>query len=276
MKPVTKGRGSVLLALAVAGIAVMCPATGLNAQDTAQADQRATVPFGPGEQFTYDVRVGLFGQVGESSLEVVGIDTVRGSPTYHLRLLMQGGIPLARVDNRFESWMETRSLAALRFEQQQREARYRRYRMFDFFPEEKRWIRLDIDDEGDLPTDMPLDQVSFLYFVRTMPLVVGETYTMDRYFQERGNPVVIKVLRRDTVTVPAGTFATIVVEPIIQTRGLFGEGGEARVYFTDDERRMLVKLDSRMPILRTLRMELKSYQTGTPLVNSDTSKNGYF
>ena len=44
----------------------------------------------------------------------------------------------------------------------------------------------------------------------------------------------------ETITVPAGTFRTIVVQPVIQTRGLFSEGGRAEVYFTDDDRRLLI------------------------------------
>ena len=78
---------------------------------------------------------------------------------------------------------------------------------------------------------------------------MGDVYTIPRYFQEDGNPVVLKVLRRETVTVPAGTFNTVVVQPMIQTDGLFGKGGEAEVYFTDDTRRMLVQLRSKVPVV---------------------------
>ena len=91
--------------------------------------------------------------------------------------------------------------------------------------------------DGSLDTSEPLDDVAFLYYARTLPLEVGETYTINRYFREDGNPVVLRVLRKETIRMPAGTFNTIVVQPIIQTDGLFGEGGEAEVYFTDDARR---------------------------------------
>ena len=51
----------------------------------------------------------------------------------------------------------------------------------------------------------PLEDVSLVYFVRTLPLEPGQCYVLRRYFQPEGNPVVIHVVRRDTVTVPAGT-----------------------------------------------------------------------
>ena len=93
-----------------------------------------------------------------------------------------------------------------------------------------------------------LDDVSFLFFARLLPLEVGQRYEFDRYFKEDGNPVVIEVLRREEIRVPAGTFQTIVVRPIIQTGGAFGDGGEAELYLTDDDRRVIVRLKVGMAV----------------------------
>jgi hypothetical protein len=234
----------------------------------------AEVPFGPGERATYQVRVGLLGGVGDGVMEVVGVEDVRGHPTYNLRLSMKGGVPFYRVDTRFESWLDIARLVSRRFEQDQNEGKYKRHRIFEFFPEEERWERADSDHEGELPTDLPLDDVSFLYFARTLPLEVGETYTFPRYFREDGNPVILKVLRKETVTVPVGTFETIVVQPIIQTSGLFGDGGRAEVYFTDDDQRILVQMKSRVPVLRSLNLILDSYVPGKKLSGAEISSLG--
>jgi hypothetical protein len=48
--------------------------------------------------------------------------------------------------------------------------------------------------------------------------------------------------------VPAGTFQTIVLRPIIQTGGAFGDGGEAELYLTDDDRRAIVRLKIGMAV----------------------------
>jgi len=80
----------------------------------------------------------------------------------------------------------------------------------------------------------PLDDASFLYFVRTLTLQVGAQYTFDRYFQLAGNPIVLNVLREERITVPAGTFDAIVVQPIIATRGIFSEHGRAEVWLRAD------------------------------------------
>lgn len=229
------------------------------------AAEPAPVPFGPGERMDYRVSVSILGSPGKASMQVAGIDTVRGHPTYQLRFNLAGGTFFAKVDDRFRSWLDTETLIARRFEQKQREVKYRRDRVIEFYPAERRWVRSNGPGGGDMTTDEPLDEVSFIYFVRTLPLEVGETYTFDRYFKPEGNPVILRVLRRETVEVPAGTFNTIVVRPVIRTGGLFREGGEAEVYFTDDERRILVQMTSKVSILGHIKLQLSSYTPGIPL-----------
>lgn len=234
-------------------------------QRVAEHRSEVLVPFGPGERATYQVKVGLLGGVGNGAMEVVGVEDVRGHPTYNLRLTMQGGVPFYKVDTRFESWLDVAKLVSRRFEQDQKEGKYKRHRIFEFFPEEQRWERVNTEDAGELPTELPLDDVSFLYFVRTLPLEVGQTYTFPRYFKEDGNPVILKVLRKERITVPVGTFETVVVQPIIKTSGLFGDGGKAEVYFTDDDRRILVQMKSKVPVLKSLSLVLDSYAPGQPV-----------
>lgn len=244
-------------------LALVAPAAAQ--EDVATSNTVAAVPFAVGERMTYKVRLGIVGDVGNGSLEVTGIDTVRGRPAYALRFRLQGGIVFAKVDDDFRSWVDTQSLIALRFKQDQKEVRYERHRTIDFFPEERRWRTTDGKESGVLPTDAPLDDVSFLYFIRTLPLEVGKTYTFNRYFKEEGNPVTVKVLRKQKITVPAGTFNTIVVQPIIKTKGLFSEGGQAEIYFTDDDKRILVQLKSKIKILKSLDMHLQTYTPGRRL-----------
>lgn len=224
----------------------------------------ASVPYGPGELASYQVKLGAL-SVGQGAMQVMGIETVDGRRTYRTRFTLAGGIPFARVDNRFESWIDVHGLFSRRFFQDQKEVRFTRRRTYDFFPERRAFRVVGSDETGTLPTDRPLDEVSFLYYVRTLPLEVGATYTFNQYYKEDGNPVVLQVLRRETVRVPAGTFNTIVVRPIIRTRGLFGEGGEAEVFFTDDHRRILVQMRSRVPVVGSLTLHLTEYRAGQPL-----------
>ncbi len=247
--------GAALLAL---GLAALAP-SGVRAQAAPWMRPaellRAPVPFEVGERLEYKVKLGIF-NAGEGSLDVAAIDTVRGNPTYHIVMRVDGGVLFARVRDEFQSWLDTRTLTSHRFIQDQDEVGSKRYRHYEMFPERGVWERRDDEEVGHLPTSLPLDEISFIYFIRTLPLEVGDVYTFDRYFKETGNPVVVRVLRKEEKEVPAGTFRTVVVQPVIRTRGLFGEGGKAELYFSDDDRRALVYMRSSVPVVGSLTLHL--------------------
>ncbi len=208
----------------------------------------APVPFEVGERLEYKVKLGIF-NAGEGSLEIAAIDSVRGHPAYHAIMRIDGGLLFARVHDVFQTWFDTRTLTTHRFIQDQNEVGSERYRHYEMFPERGVWERRDDEEVGDLPSALPLDDISFVYFIRTLPLEVGDVYTFNRYFKDTGNPVVVRVLRKEEKEVPAGVFQTIVVRPIIRTRGIFGQGGEAELHFSDDDRRALVYMKSNIPVL---------------------------
>ncbi len=223
----------------------------------------ASVPFGPGERAIYQVKFGPF-SVGEGRMEVAGVEEVRGHSSYRIEWAISGGVPGARVNDRWQSWVDVEGLYSHRHIADISEVRYRAYRHWEFFPREGRWLREDNGEEGELGSSQPLDEVAFVYYVRTLPLRVGDVYTLPRYFRESGNPVVVRVLRKDRITVPAGTFNTVVVQPIIRTRGLFSEGGKAEIHFSDDHRRILVQMQSRLSF-GSLSLHLRSLEEGEPL-----------
>lgn len=224
------------------------------------------VPFGPGERLRYRVKFG-FKTVGESHLAVTDIDTVAGHQTYRLEMALEGSVFFGalKVDDLYESWLDTDQLVSRRFIRDIHQVNYRSRREFAIYPEEQRWERLDEDKSGKTGSIFPLDEISFIYYLRTLPLKVGETYTLQRYFKEDGNPVTVKVLRKEEIEVDAGTFQTIVVQPIIQTDGLFSEGGRAEVYLSDDEHRHVVYLRSEISSIGSLTLHLKEIIEGVPL-----------
>ena len=213
-----------------------------------------------GERATYDVELKGH-RVGTGSLVVAGDESIEGHSTVHASLKVAGGVLFARVNDQFDSWFERERFVSRRFVQNQRELRHTRQRSYDIVPESG-IVRETLTGHVDsLPTAEPLDDVSFLFYVRSLPLRVGDVDTIPRYFKS-GRDVVIHVVRRETVTVPAGTFETIVVQPTIANAGgLFGQGGKAEVYLTDDSARTLVMLRSHVPVLGSLALTLRAATT---------------
>ena len=79
-------------------------------------------------------------------------------------------------------------------------------------------------------------------------LEVGRTYEFQWYFKPDRNPVTIRVLRRERITVPAGTFDAIVIQPIIKAKGVFSEAGHAELWLSDDEHHMILQMKSQLSI----------------------------
>ena len=238
-----------------------------HAQLGPEQDQSATtvtravpVPWEVGERLDYDVSLGPIG--GSGYMEVRGTEVIRGVPTYHTVFHVKGGIPFFRVNTVFESWMGMHDLSSYRFKQDQDEGPNERQRHYEIYPD-RRVFREMVKGEGEEQQSVanPLDDGSFLYFLRTVPLEVGKTYVFERYFRPDRNPVTIKVLRREQVKVPAGTYQAVVIQPMIKTKGIFSENGRAEVWLSDDDDRIMLQMKSRLSI-GTLTLRLKQHREG--------------
>lgn len=249
-----------LLAIALAG-------TALAGQELDQQPlARAVVPFAAGERADYSVKYGPF-SVGSGVMEVIGLDTIRGLQAWHTIFRVRGGVPGFRVNDRMESWMDAYTLASLRHRQELSEGSRERERQFEIFPD--KGVYTEDGGEPKPTVALPLDDGSFLYFLRTIPLEIGKEYTFDRYFRPDRNPVRIQVLRKESVRVPAGTFDAVVIRPMINARGVFSENGRAEVWLTDDNRRLMVQMKSHLKF-GSLSLYLKSYRPGTEASDSSS------
>lgn len=224
----------------------------------------APAPFGPGEHLTYNVKVGWFG-AGNAWLSVEGFEIVRGNLTYRATMGIRGRF-IVGLNDLYKTWFDVKTLQSWRFTRDMNQGSYTGTRDYAFFPERMTWERQDNDESGPLPTPFPLDDIAFVYFLRTVPLEVGQTYTFDRYFKETGNPVTVEVVRKDTRKTDAGEFDVIVVRPSFQSEGLFSEDGEAELEFSDDERRLLVYMWVNMPVVPGgVSLHLSSVTQGIPV-----------
>lgn len=219
------------------------------------------VPFHVGERAVYDVKFGSIA-VGSASTDVVGIERLRGTPAWHTTFRVRAGTLFFKVDDLFESWIDTATFSSLRFYQTLREGPTDRRKRYEIYPERGIYVEADKTPPREHPTVAePLDDGSFLFFVRTVPLEVGRVYESNRYFRPERNPVRVRVLRRETISVPAGRFRCIVVQPVIKTPGIFSEDGRAEVWLSDDARRVVVQVKSRLSF-GSINLYLRSYDPG--------------
>lgn len=231
-------------------------ATALSNVQMAPAPRR---PFSVGERAEYSVAY-LVAR-GNASMEVLGIEPIRNRDAFRFRLTLEGGGLGYRLRDTSQSWVDTATFHSLRYYQDQEERGRDRVRRWEIFPD--RQVYRDGTNPERPSVAAPLDDVSFLYFVRTIPLEVGATLEYSNYFRPESNPVRIRVLKRERIEVPAGRFNAVVLQPIIKTRGIFSESGRAQVWVSDDSARVILQIQTKMPVLGTLTMKLRNYRSAS-------------
>lgn len=214
------------------------------------------LPFVVGESLVYEVRVGNLA-AGRGTMSIEGPVDVRGVATLLLRSDMRAGVGLLNGSGRSRSWLDSERMASLRFAKDERKLLSRHSEAVDMYPAERRWKAADGRSGGSV-TDAPLDELSFIYFVRTLPLAPEARFSFTRHFEEGRNPVSVSVVRREKVTVPAGTFATIVVEMLVKDPRHYQGEGVIRLHLTDDDCRLPVRIESTVPGIGRTVLELES------------------
>jgi hypothetical protein len=216
------------------------------------------LPFFVGERLTFGIRVDKFGTSGRGVFSVEGPTEVRGTSTLLLRSDIQVGVGPIKASDRSESWLDTQRMTTLRYTKHERHFLARKDERVDMFPGERRW-ETSHGDHGTSLTDAPLDELSFIYFVRTLPLDGDSAFSVNRHYDALRNPVALRVLGRETIRTPAGEFQTIVVEMRVRDPARYGGEGVIRFFLSDDRFRLPVRIESTIPRVGQAVFLLESY-----------------
>ena len=227
---------------------------------TASPAQASHLPFSIGERLTYKVSVAKLGSVGQGAMWIEGPVDVRGVTTYLLRIDFSGGKGPVRAMDQTSSWLDPDRMSARRFFKREKHVLARHEERVEMFPSEKRWSNTE-GDNGSSPTDAPLDELSFMYFIRTLSLADRTEYRFDRHFDVRRSPTSLSVIRREKVKTGAGTFWTVLVEMRVKDPRRYKGEGLIRINLTDDAARLPVRIQSTMPVVGSAVMTLESYYT---------------
>ena len=101
--------------------------------------------------------------------------------------------------------------------------------------------------EFDVPPSV-FDPISSFYYLRTLKLTVGEPVYVTIFDSKKVWNVEVQVLRKERVTLPTGTFNTIVVKPNMKSEGIFYRKGEILIWLTDDAKRIPVQLQTKVAV----------------------------
>jgi hypothetical protein len=212
------------------------------------------------EKFYFDIYwLGIY--VGNATIEAVNdAGTVRITSQAHSAPVIS---TFYKVEDYAES--ELKKGLAARFRIRQREGRYRsdKETLFDIDRGKIRYFNYLKGTRAEhVMEKKPLwDVISGFYFLRTLSLVVGKTISVEIFDSDKTYTAEVSVLRKEKAKLPERRDVdAVVVKPVLKSEGLFQHKGDILVWLTDDERRIPVKVETKVPI-GTVRAALKKVET---------------
>lgn len=243
------------------------------AQLSAQYRKVENTAFNFGERLDYKVGYS-FMTAGNGYFQIMPMPmTVDGRKCFDIRFRVYSLESLRwiyQVDDAYRTVMDVEGLFPWMFQQRIREGKYKRDASAKFDHIKKKAY------EGDQTHDIPQyahDIVSAFYYVRSQNLRAmknGTTFYLDNYFSGKSNKLGVKIHKREIIKVEAGTFKTILIEPMVVDGGLFKNEGHIYIWLTDDDNKIPVKVSTKI-VIGDVYAELIKF---SGLLNKATAKIG--
>ncbi len=208
-------------------------------------------PFWPGEKMHFVLKYGPI-PAGTATLEVHDMDKIKDVKAYHFVLTARSNAFIDiffKVRDRIDSYTDTGMNHSLYYKKDQKEGKTRRYIRVDFDWEKKESTYVNFDTEPKTISLMPgtFDPLSVFYYSRLLDLQEKEEFEHPVTDGEKNLMGVLRVIGREKVSVPAGTYETLVLEPDMKNvENVFSKKQRAktRLWVTNDELRLLVQMKS--------------------------------
>jgi hypothetical protein len=199
-------------------------------------------PFAVGERLQYEAKLGML-PIGSAVIAVNPMTREGGREAFVFAATGEGHPLGIRVGAELTSYVVAKGFNSLRFHRRVFQGSNVDESQFQIVPDSSRYREVGYPGDWAAPPN-PLDELAFLYYLRTAPLKVGQTYSIPRYFKTGYNPVQVRVSGRDTETLPGGRSAPV-LNLEISSRSL-----RMSVTLTDDARRLPVRMELPLPFGR--------------------------
>jgi hypothetical protein len=208
--------------------------------------------FQVGEQLTYDISW-LNITAGTAVMAVSGAGTDGARPLAKLITTAQSRPAITKffpVDNRVESSVDPATLLPEHLTFKRREGKKKEDIEYIFHQKEgavtvvKAW--------GNETLEMPpgtQDVISCLYYARSaLSLQPGSSLTMNVYHDKKNRKLDVRVEEIETISGSWGKVQAVRVLVVMPFQGLFLNQGNIRVWFTNDDRRIPVRMKAKVII----------------------------
>lgn len=221
------------------------------------AAQEPALPFRPGETLDYQVQIRHLGTVGHGRMWVEGPTLERGVSTWLLHLDVTAGTGPMGMLGHTTSWLDPQQFGIRRFEKRERRFMHTDREDVTIQDQPRRWVDA-LGPSGVLGSEPPLDELSFFYFLRTLPLTTDSILRFERHFDAARNPILIRNLGMERIETPVGRFRAHLIEMEVRDPKHYQGAGIVRVYFDDGRCHVPLRIESRVPLVGVTVMVLES------------------
>lgn len=240
-------------------IIMICFTSSINAQKS-EFRKIENKAFTVGEKLTFDVKYG-FVTAGVAEFSIPKISKLAGRETYNVVFRVNSVSAFDafyKVRDRYETFIDVEGIFPWRFEQHIREGGYSRD--FSAFFDQRKNKAKTSEGSYDIPQNVT-DIVSAFYLARTYDyskMKAGDKIQLQNFYKDKVYPLDVVYHGKERITVSAGKFDCIILEPIAKEGGLFKNEGTLILWLTDDEIKMPVKVKTKV-IIGSIDAELTNY-----------------
>ncbi len=202
--------------------------------------------FAVGEELIFSLEYGPI-RAGTGAMKVLGIEEINGKECYHVVSEAKSSNFFSyffKVDDRMDSYIDIHGIFSRKFEKRIREGKFTSDQVITYDQENN--LAFFKGDSLKISSFVQ-DALSIFYYVRTQDLEVGKSIIVDSFTDGKLYPLEVAVLRIEEVEVEAGRFECFVIEPSFRGSSVFGQKGKLKIWLTNDERKMIVLMKSKVP-----------------------------
>jgi hypothetical protein len=204
------------------------------------------VSFTVGERLEYAAKFGFL-NLGTMVLEVTDTATIADRPCYRITSLLNSNPDLGflfALNDTIEVSTTADMLLPVIYDKRVHEGKYAK-RTTLRFDQDSLYVHYSDTLRYAIPPGTR-DLLSFWYYLRRIPLVVGDTLDLIIHETKENHTIKCHVRRKDTLKTTLGKMLTVLVVPQTKGKGVFGTTGSMEIWYSDDEKRYPVQIKTRM------------------------------
>jgi len=209
--------------------------------------------FAAGERLKYEARA--LGTLGAyASMSVGKAVTIAGRPCHPITIKANTVFPASAifaVNDVQSTYIDMADFVTWRFENKVHEGNYkaRHKERYDQVKHKVYRVKNDEPEEEFDVQPFTQDILSWLYYFRLLPLETGKVYMIPIQSRAKNFQLLLSVLKKETLEVPAGKFDCLKVKILIKSGTAFrNDEGDVNFWVTDDPRHLLIKTKFALPV----------------------------